>query len=96
MFSPYSTGKDTFSAILLVAAAIAVIDSPQRWQTFKRVGIVFVTTLLVGALVAGAIATHYHSSDVSSTLGKYSAYLAMAASSAVGWYPVRKLRRPSK
>ena len=91
-----TSGRGMFSAILLVAAVIAVIDSPQRWQTFKRVGIAFVATMIVGLLAATAIAPRYSSSGLARSMGEYTAYLAMASASAFGWYHVRNLRRPPK
>jgi hypothetical protein len=91
-----SSFKGMFSALLMLASAIAIIDSPQRWQTFKRVGIAFVATLIVGLLIGVVIATHVHSSTLSQTLGEYSAYLAMASASLFGWYHVRTLRRQPK
>lgn len=81
--------------LVLIAAIVVWAASPTKWQTFKKMALAFVATLIVGIAVGFAVGYLYSSPQLTGAATEASVYLSFLVSAIMGWQHVRLTKSKS-
>lgn len=82
--------------LILIAAIVVWATSPARWQTFKKMALAFVATLVLAVVLGLAIGVYYSSPALTGMVAELGGYAAIFSAFIMGRQHVSTLKKQMK
>jgi len=87
------TATNAGGSIVMVFAIVVWATSPAKWQTFKKMTVAFVATLVLGILLAFLLGWLQGNPEMTGAITELSVYIAVLASALMGRQYVKSLKK---